>query len=159
MGEEPDRWPAARGFSRDLTLIPSGGSHFDDMWGAKGEKQLYTQNGKVLESLRPGFHSSEDYTAAIIGNIEESRSDGKPFFAYLALQAPHDPFQLPDEWLDRYKGRYDQGYDAIRAARIDRMKKLGIVAPCLSPLKLGHHAATHERSERWLVSGIPTRIF
>lgn len=129
MGEEPDRWPAARGFSRDLTLIPGGGSHFDDMWGARGEKQLYTQNGKVLESLRPGFHSSEDYTAAIIGNIEESRSDGKPFFAYLALQAPHDPFQLPDEWRDKYKGRYDQGYDATRAARIDRMKKLGIVAP------------------------------
>jgi len=47
--------------------------------GAKGEKQLYTRNGKVLGSLRPGFHSSEDYTAAIIGNIEESRADGKPF--------------------------------------------------------------------------------
>jgi arylsulfatase len=129
MGEEPDQWPAARGFSRDLSLIPGGGSHFDDMWGAKGEKQLYTQNGKVLESLRSGFHSSEDYTAAIIGNIEENRADGKPFFAYLALQAPHDPFQLPAEWLDRYKGRYDQGYDATRASRIERMKKLGVIAP------------------------------
>ncbi len=127
MGEEPEHWPAARGFTRDLTLIPGGGSHFDDMWGAKGERQLYTQNGKVLEALRPGFHSSEDYTAAIIGNIEENRSDGKPFFAYLALQAPHDPFQLPDDWLDKYKGRYDQGYDATRAARIARMKTLGII--------------------------------
>ena len=74
MGEEPEHWPAARGFTRDLTLIPGGGSHFDDMWGAKGEKQLYTQNGKVLELLRPGFHSSDDYTAAIIGNIEENRA-------------------------------------------------------------------------------------
>ena len=92
MGEEPEHWPAARGFTRDLTLIPGGGSHLDDMWGAKGERQLYTQNGKVLEALRPGFHSSEDYTSAIISNIEENRSDGKPFFAYLALQAPHDPF-------------------------------------------------------------------
>ncbi len=127
MGEEPEHWPAARGFTRDLTLIPGGGSHFDDMWGAKGERQLYTQNGKILEALRPGFHSSEDYTAAIIGNIEENRSDGKPFFAYLALQAPHDPFQLPDDWLHKYKGRYDQGYDATRAARIARMKTLGII--------------------------------
>jgi arylsulfatase A-like enzyme len=129
MGEEPDQWPAARGFTRDLTLIPGGGSHMDDMWGARGEKQLYTRNGKVLGSLRPGFHSSEDYTAAIIGNIEESRADGKPFFAYLALQAPHDPFQLPDDWRDKYKGRYDDGYDVIRSARIERMKKLGIIAP------------------------------
>ena len=129
MGEEPAHWPAARGFERDLTLIPGGGSHLDDMWGAKGERQLYTRNGKVLEALRPGFHSSQDYAEAIIGNIEESRKDGRPFFAYLALQAPHDPFQLPEDWLDRYAGRYDQGYDAVRAARVARMKTLGILAP------------------------------
>ena len=129
MGEEPEHWPAARGFSRDLTLIPGGGSHFDDMWGAKGERQLYTQNGKIIQTLRAGFHSSEDYSSAIINNIEENRGDGKPFFAYLALQAPHDPFQLPAEWLDRYKGRYDQGYDVTRAARIERMKNLGILGP------------------------------
>jgi len=127
MGEEPAHWPAARGFMRDLTLIPGGGSHMDDMWGARGERQLYTLNGKRLEALRPGFHSTIDYTQAIIGNIEESRADGKPFFAYLAFQAPHDPFQLPDDWLDRYKGRYDQGYEKARAARIARMKQLGIV--------------------------------
>jgi len=129
MGEEPAHYPAARGFTRDLTLIPGGGSHMDDMWGTKGERQLYTYNGKPIPALRPGFHSSEDYTAAIIDNIEENRSDGKPFFAYLALQAPHDPFQLPAEWLDRYEGRYDEGYEVIRAARIDRMKALGLLEP------------------------------
>ncbi|MFN3889862.1 MAG: arylsulfatase [Beijerinckiaceae bacterium] len=127
MGEEPQHFPAARGFERDLTLIPGGGSHFDDMWGAKGEKQLYTRNGKVISELRPGFHSSVDYTDALIENIGENKADGKPFFAYLAFQAPHDPFQLPDDWLDKYKGRYDQGYDAIRAKRIERMKALGIL--------------------------------
>ena len=129
MGEEPQHFPAARGFMRDLTLIPGGGSHLDDMWGAKGERQLYTYNGKLIEALRPGFHSSEDYTASIIANIEENRRDGKPFFAYLALQAPHDPFQLPDGWRDRYAGRYDAGYDALRASRIERMKQLGILDP------------------------------
>jgi arylsulfatase A-like enzyme len=127
MGDEPKHYPAARGFMRDLTLIPGGGSHMDDMWGAKGERQLYTFNGQQLKALRPGFYSSEDYTAAIINDIEEGRGSGKPFFAYLALQAPHDPFQLPAEWLDRYKGRYDQGYDVTRALRVERMKTLGIL--------------------------------
>ena len=127
MGEEPDQFPAARGFMEDLTLIPGGGSHMDDMWGATGERQLYTYSGEPLKALRPGFHSSVDYTAAIIADIDQHRDDGKPFFAYLALQAPHDPFQLPAEWRDRYQGRYDEGYEAIRAERIDRMQKLGIL--------------------------------
>lgn len=127
MGEEPEQYPAARGFMRDFTLIPGGGSHMDDMWGAKGEPQLYTKNGKPIKTLRPGFYSSEDYTASIIENIDENRADGKPFFAYLALQAPHDPFQLPENWLNRYKGRYDAGYDATRADRIERMKSIGML--------------------------------
>jgi len=127
MGDDPARYPAARGFMRDLTLIPGGGSHMDDMWGAKGEHQLYTFNGEPITALRPGFFSSEDYTAAIINDIAENRHDGKPFFAYLAFQAPHDPFQLPVDWRDRYKGRYDQGYEATRAQRIARMKALGIL--------------------------------
>jgi len=129
MGEAPERWPAARGFQRDLALLPGGGSHLDDMWGAKGERQPYTYNGELIRALRPGFHSSVDYTAAIIANIEERRGDGKPFFAYLALQAPHDPFQPPADWRARYAGRYDAGYDAVRAARIARMKALGLLDP------------------------------
>ena len=80
-------------------------------------------------ALRAPSANRQDYTAAIIDDIAENRSDGKPFFAYLALQAPHDPFQLPAEWFDRYKGRYDQGYDATRAQRIASMKELGIVTP------------------------------
>jgi arylsulfatase len=127
MGEEPEHFPAARGFDRDLTLIPGGASHLDDMWGATGEKQLYTRNGKVIDALRPGFHSSDDYADAIIGAIDERRGDGKPFFAYLAFQAPHDPFQPPAAYRDKYRGRYDQGYDRIRAARLARMRQLGIV--------------------------------
>ena len=127
MGEEPEQFPAARGFTRDLSLIPGGGSHMDDMWGATGQRQLYTYDGKPIVALRPGFHSSEDYTAAIIDNIEEGRADGKPFFAYLALQAPHDPFHLPADWRDHYKGRYDAGYEMVRASRIERMKSLGII--------------------------------
>lgn len=128
LGEEPDEYPAARGFMRDLTLLPGGGSHLEDMWGATGEPQLYTLNGELLSALRPGFHSSVDYTDALISNIEEFRDDGKPFFAYLAYQAPHDPFQPPFDWRDYYSGRYDQGYDATRADRIARMQEIGILA-------------------------------
>ena len=52
---------------------------------------------------------------------------GEPFFAYLAFTAPHDPLQAPDDWLDRYRGRYDAGYDAIRNQRLQRMKAIGLI--------------------------------
>jgi arylsulfatase A-like enzyme len=128
MGEEPDQFPAARGFMRDLALLPGGGSHLEDMWGTIEARQSYTLNGELLSALRPGFHSSVDYTDAIISNIEEFRDDGKPFFAYLAYQAPHDPLQPPFEWRDYYSGRYDLGYDVTRADRIARMQGIGILA-------------------------------
>jgi arylsulfatase len=127
MGEEPDKIPAAQGFIRDLALLPGGGSHLEDMWGATGERMPFTLNGEPLTALRPGYDSSIDYTDAIISNIEEFRNDDKPFFVYLAYQAPHDPFQPPFNWRDHYSGRYDQGYDATRADRIARMQEIGIV--------------------------------
>jgi arylsulfatase A-like enzyme len=127
MGEEPDQIPAARGFTRDLTLLPGGGSHLEDMWDITGKQLPFTLNGEPLPALRPGYDSSVDYTDAIISNIEEFRADGKPFFAYLAYQAPHDPFQPPFNWRDHYRGRYDQGYDQTRADRIARMQEIGIV--------------------------------
>jgi arylsulfatase len=97
------------------------------MLGAAGERLPFTQNGEPLTALRPGFHSSIDYTDAIIANLEEFRADDRPFFAFLAYQAPHDPFQPPFEWRDHYRGRYDQGYDVTRADRIARMKEMGII--------------------------------
>jgi arylsulfatase len=57
----------------------------------------------------------------------DSARDDKPFFSYLALTAPHDPLHLPDGWLDKYKGRYNKGWDVLRAERLERMKKSGIV--------------------------------
>jgi arylsulfatase len=59
--------------------------------------------------------------------IDQNDDDGRPFFAYLGYQAPHGPLAVPAEWCDKYKGRYDSGYDAIRAERLARQKKLGIV--------------------------------
>ena len=59
--------------------------------------------------------------------IEDGRGDGKPFFSYMAFTAPHGPLHLPDDWLRRYKNRYDEGWDAIRRQRLARMVELGIV--------------------------------
>jgi arylsulfatase len=59
--------------------------------------------------------------------VNEQKGDGRPFFAYLSFQAVHSPFAVPDDWLDRYKGQYDKGYDVLRAERLARMKDMGLV--------------------------------
>jgi arylsulfatase len=59
--------------------------------------------------------------------LEEDRGDSRPFVAYLAHQAPHDPLQVPKPWLRRYTGRYDFGWDFARQTRMARMIEMGIM--------------------------------
>jgi arylsulfatase len=130
MGYEPSQWPAAMGFERDFTLLQGGGSNWSDMMypNPAHPKLAFTLNGKPLEKLPADHFSSQAYTDFIIQCNEEHKADGKPFFAYLSFQAVHSPFAAPDDWLDKYKGLYNKGYDAIRIERLERMKKLGIVS-------------------------------
>ena len=129
MGYDPTQWPAAMGFERDFTLLQGGGSNWSDMtYPNPAHPHLnFTLNGKPLEKLPDNHFSSEAYTDFIIKCNEEHQADGKPFFAYLSFQAVHSPLSAPDDWLEKYKGVYDKGYDAIREERLARMKELGIV--------------------------------
>lgn len=129
LGYKPDEIPHARGFERDFSLLSGGGSHFDDQWNVEWQrpKAPYTEDGRPLEKLPKGFYSTKNYTDKMIQFIDESRKDSKPFFAYMAFTAPHGPLHVPDDWLRRYKNRYDEGWDGIRKKRLARMQELGIV--------------------------------
>jgi arylsulfatase len=130
MGYDPAHWPAAMGFERDFTLLQGGGSNWSDMTypNPAHPTLTFTLNGKPLDKLPDDHFSSQAYADFIMKCNDEHKSDGKPFFAYLSFQAVHSPFAAPDDWLDKYKGAYDKGYDAIRAERLARMKELGIVS-------------------------------
>jgi arylsulfatase A-like enzyme len=126
LGEEIEQDPFNRGFEKAYTLLQGGASHFDDEWMMYANyTPTYRENGKRAH-LPTGFYSSEFYVDKLIEHIE-SKQDGNPFLAYLSLTAPHDPLHMPEDWLDKYDGRYDTGYDVLRTRRLKRMKKLGIV--------------------------------
>ncbi len=129
LGLKPDQIPHARGFERDFSTLVGGGSHFDDGWNVEWQipKMPYTEDGRPVKKLPKDFYSTKHYTDKTIQFIEEGRKDGKPFFAYMAYTAPHGPLHLPDDWLRRYKNRYDEGWDGIRQQRLARMQELGIV--------------------------------
>jgi arylsulfatase len=129
LGHQPDHWPAAHGFDRDLSLIGGAGSHFSDMSNLVPQrpKVTMTRNGKRIKDLPDDYFSSKNFTDFLIREIETGKADGRPFFAYLSLQVPHVPLQLPDDWIDRYADRYSDGYDRLRSQRLARQKAIGIV--------------------------------
>jgi arylsulfatase A-like enzyme len=126
LGEEPEHDPSQRGFEKSYAMLQGGASHFDDEWMMYANyAPTYRENGVQVHVPR-GFFSTEFYTDKVIEYIGGQKDD-KPFFAYLAFTAVHDPLHLPDDWLDKYKGSYDAGYDAVRKARLERMKEMGLV--------------------------------
>lgn len=128
LGRTEETSPAARGFDRSYILVQGGASHFDDQFAIIGNdpKAIYRENGKQV-SAPEGFFSSQFYTDTMLEYIEQGRSNGKPFFALLSYTAPHWPLHVPDEWLDKYEGRYAAGYEAIRQERLARMKEMGLL--------------------------------
>ena len=129
LGFKPDQIPHARGFERDFSLLSGAASHFDDRWNIEWQRPVapYTEDGLPVEKLPKGFYSTKHYTDKMIQFVEEGRQDGKPFFGYLAFTAPHGPLHVPDDWLRRYKNRYDEGWDGLRKKRLSRMQELGVV--------------------------------
>lgn len=131
LGERPDQWPSQRGFERDFALLQGAASHWSDMLGLLPSEPhvTFTRNGEKVTELPADYYSSKYFTDFMLQCIDEHADDGKPFFAYLGYQAPHGPLAVPDQWRDKYAGRYDEGYDAIRTSRLERQKQLGITKP------------------------------
>ena len=132
LGQERSTGPSARGFEQSFTLVPGGASHFSDMRPAYAPspeiKAKYRDNGVLLDQLPDGFeYSSQYYVDRLIHFMSGSMTDDAPFFAYLSFTAPHWPLQAPAEAIEKYRGRYDQGYDVLLSERLDRAKQLGVI--------------------------------
>lgn len=125
LGLDERHRPKARGFEESFALLQGGGYHFK---AASPERAgTYVENDRPV-SIPDDFFSSDTFTDRLIGFIDKHRTDGKPFFAYAAYTAPHWPLQAPPALIAKYKGRYDAGYASIRAERLARLQRLGIVA-------------------------------
>jgi len=130
LGKAPDLIPAARGFERDFSLLDGAGSYWDmtNFTGASPQS-VFTEDGRYLKELPKDYYATKTYTDKLISFIDANRGDGKPFFAYVSHQAPHDPYHLPKDWRDRHVGAYDKGWDAVRQERLKRQIELGIQPP------------------------------
>jgi len=128
LGKAPDKIPAARGFERDFSLLDGMGSYWDmTNMTALTPNSVFTEDGKYLTKLPKNYYATKTYTDKLINFIDEGKKDGKPFFAYVSHQAPHDPYHLPKDWRNRHVGEYDKGWDMVRQERMKKQKELGII--------------------------------
>jgi arylsulfatase A-like enzyme len=128
LGKDPDKIPAARGFERDFSLLDGGGNYWGMMnVSANSPRLVFTEDGRYLKSLPDDYYATRTYTDKMIDYIDSNSGDGKPFFAYVAHQAPHDPYHLPREDRNGHVAEYDKGWDAVRRERLDKQIELGIM--------------------------------
>jgi arylsulfatase len=130
LGHSPSQYPAARGFDRSFGMLLGGASYWSDMFGMMAELEPvaeYVIDHEKLEQLPGDFYATRSYADFVMDAIRENRGDGQPFFAYLAFTSPHDPMHVPEPWLSKYHGRYNDGYEALKERRAAKAKELGLV--------------------------------
>ena len=125
-GHSPGQAPSERGFERTVALADSGA----DNWEQRPYLPLYDKANWYADGeeyqLPEDFYSSRFLVDKTIEFIDSNIDDGRPFFAYLPFQAVHIPVQAPQEFIDRYMGVYDGGWDALREQRRASAAELGI---------------------------------
>ncbi len=127
--DDPKRYPHGRGFERSFSMLYGGASYWSDMFGLfpKEATAKYVLDDKELEELPADFYATRSYTDFLMDAIRENQGDGKPFLAYLAYTAPHDPLHVPEPWLGKYRGNYDDGFQVLKEKRAARARQLGLV--------------------------------
>jgi len=126
---EKDQWPINRGFTRSFCFMRGAAGHFHDKQAFLSffKEAIYFKDSSLVDTLPRDFYSSEHYANAAIEYINESKREDKPFFHFLSFSAPHWPLQVKDEYLDLYKGQYNDGYEVLAKKRLKAAKEKGII--------------------------------
>lgn len=127
LGAGEGQLPSERGFERTVALADSGADNWEQRpYIPLYEKANWYADGKEYQ-LPDDFYSSRFLVDKTIEFIDSNIDDGRPFFAYLPFQAVHIPVQAPQEFIDRYAGVYDSGWDELRERRREKAVELGII--------------------------------
>jgi arylsulfatase len=116
-----DRWPTGLGFQHFYGFLNADTSMF--------EPALVSDQSFVDPPVGPDYHFDRDIADKAIGWIETQKSvrPDRPLFVYLATGAAHAPHHAPADWLGRFRGRFDQGWDRMRAESFARQKAAGVI--------------------------------
>ncbi len=120
-----DRWPTGDGFEKFYGFVAGETNQWEP---------TLTEGTTPIEPPRTaeeGYHVSEDIVDKSIAWVksQQAMTPDKPFFVYLSFGATHAPHHVAPEWIEKYRGKFDKGWDAVREETLAKQKKLGIVPP------------------------------
>lgn len=131
LGKREEDSPQQKGFDRSFNLLQGGSNHFNKIGIEPDDTlSLFREDGQIVD-YPEGKYSTQFYTDKLIDYIQEGKvkDPGKPFFAFAAYTSPHWPLQVPEDYLDRYEGDFDIGYDSLRVLRFESLKESGLIPP------------------------------
>lgn len=157
LGLTPERSPKVRGFERSFAHLPACSNHYayePQLEGADAIPEfmtmsfiaLHSEDGEYVKKLPDGWYSSHGYGDKMLQYLKDWKESGddRPFFGYLPFTAPHWPLQAPQEYIKKYRGVYDEGPEALRQKRLQRLKDLGMVAQDVEP-----HPVVADEVKEW----------
>lgn len=152
MGLTKETAPCSRGFDDNFTFLSGCGNHYnyepqledpkDAIFTPMNAGEFWMKDDEFLDrtkDLPSDFYSTTSFTDKLIEYLSQRKDKDQPFFAYLPFTAPHWPLQAPREVIEKYRGMYDDGPDALRSKRLQRLIDLGIVPKDVEPAPMSAH--------------------
>jgi arylsulfatase A-like enzyme len=126
VGNDSTAWPNQRGFDHFFGFIGGASSYLrPPAPGRFAEVPLIEDNKKL--KLADGKYLTDEITDHAVKYLEDNSKKQQPFFLYLAYNAPHWPLQALPEDIEKYKGRYDIGWDSLRHERLEKLRQTGLL--------------------------------
>ncbi|MCK5067521.1 MAG: arylsulfatase [Bacteroidales bacterium] len=119
--------PHEKGFDHSFALLEGAGNHYNNRSVLRAGNSSYTEDG-VSVAWKEGNYSTDYYTDKIIDYIDLNREKKQPFFAFAAYTSPHWPLQVDKKHWEKYKGRYDEGYEKLKLRRLESLKRIGMIS-------------------------------
>ncbi|WP_395742264.1 arylsulfatase [Prosthecobacter sp.] len=129
-GSSAPQRPFDRGFDEYYGLMDGCCNFFNpaqpDPDAKGGKTRVFGHNDQLIKEFPPGYYTTDAFTDHAIKTIKRFTGESKPFFLHLAFTCPHYPLHAPPEDIAKYRGKYKAGWDAMRQARYERQKAMGL---------------------------------
>ena len=130
--EDKSQWPNQRGFDKFYGILKGAANYFDTKplpFGKTPYPVALIKNNVQQYPKDDSYYFTDEIGNNAVQFLEEQNKENKPFFLYLAFTAPHWPLQAKPEDIAKYRGKFDEGWDALREKRIQKLKENGILLP------------------------------